>query len=139
LKSHVYETLFILDSNRYARDPSGVSGTIPTMIEKLGGEVLANRLWIEQRLSYPIKGHRKGTYWLTYFRLDAEHLSEFNRQCKLNENILRNLTLSVEPRLVDVLVAHARGGKQPGATTEKPPAPAAAAIPLPAESLNELE
>ena len=104
-----YETLFILDSNRYARDAAGVSGTIPAMIEKLGGEILANRLWNEQKLAYPIKGHRKGTYWLTYFRLDTTRLVEFNRQCRLNENILRNLTLAVEPRLVDVLVAHATG------------------------------
>ncbi|MGE0757407.1 MAG: 30S ribosomal protein S6 [Pirellulaceae bacterium] len=105
----VYETLFILDSNRYARDASGVSGTIPAMIEKCGGEVLANRLWNEQKLAYPIKGHRKGTYWLTYFRLDTNRLAEFNRQCQLNDNILRNLTLAVEPRLVNVLVAHASG------------------------------
>jgi small subunit ribosomal protein S6 len=102
--------LFILDSNRYARDAAAVSGTIPTLIEKLGGEVLANRLWNEQKLAYPIKGHRKGTYWLTYFRLDSERLTEFNRQCRLNENILRNLTLAVEPRLVEVLVSHAQGG-----------------------------
>lgn len=112
MTTKVYETLFILDSNRYARDPGAVSGTIPAMIEKLGGEVLANRLWIEQKLAYPIQGHRKGTYWLTYFRLDSNRLTEFNRQCQLNENILRNLTLTVEPRLVDVLVSHASGTRQ---------------------------
>ena len=133
MKSNVYETLFILDSNRYARDPNGVSGTIPAMIEKLGGEILANRLWIEQKLSYPIKGHRKGTYWLTYFRLESGHLTEFNRQCKLNENILRNLTLSVEPRLVDALVSHARGIKQVSSAPEKVPAPVAA----PTESVEQ--
>ena len=110
-KSNVYETLFILDSNKYARDPGGVAATIPAIIEKLGGEILANRLWNEQKLAYPINGQRKGTYWLTYFRLDSQKLVEFDRQCHLNENILRNLTLVVEPRLVDVLVSHARGGK----------------------------
>lgn len=110
-KSNVYESLFILDSNKYARDPAGVAATIPTIVEKLGGEILANRLWNEQKLAYPINGHRKGTYWLTYFRLDSQRLVEFDRQCQLNENILRNLTLVVEPRLVDVLVAHARGNK----------------------------
>jgi small subunit ribosomal protein S6 len=129
LTTNVYETLFILDSNRYARDAAGVSGTIPSIIEKLGGEVLANRLWNEQKLAYPIKGHRKGTYWLTYFRLDSNRLTEFNRQCRLNENILRNLTLSVEPRLVDVLVAHAQGVRQaaPAAPAAPAAAPAAAA------------
>lgn len=109
MAQNVYECLFILDSNRYARDPNGVSAAIPEMVEKLGGEVLANRLWNEQRLAYPIDGHRKGTYWLTYFRIESTRLSEFNRACQLNDNILRNLTLKVDPRLVDTLVAHASG------------------------------
>lgn len=109
MANNVYECLFILDPNRYARDPGGVSGGIPEIIEKLEGEVLANRLWNEQKLAYPIQGHRKGTYWLTYFRLDSRRVTEFNRACQLNDNILRNLTLKVDPRLVDALVAHAQG------------------------------
>ena len=67
----VYEGMFILDSNRFGRDHETVSGQIPAMIEKLGGEMLVSRLWEERRLAYPIKGQRKGTYWLTYFRLDS--------------------------------------------------------------------
>ncbi len=109
MAQNVYECLFILDSNRYARDPNGVSAAIPEMIQNLKGEVLANRLWNEQRLAYPINGQRKGTYWLTYFRLESTRLAEFNRACQLNENILRNLTLKVDARLVDTLVAHASG------------------------------
>lgn len=105
--------MFILDSNRYARDPNGVSGQIPTMIEKAGGEVLASRLWNEQRLAYPIQGQRKGAYWLTYFRMETERVTDFDRACRLNDNVLRNLTLRVEPRLVDTLVAHARGETVP--------------------------
>lgn len=109
MAQNVYECLFILDSNRYARDPNGVSGAIPEMVEKLEGEVLANRLWNEQRLAYPINGQRKGTYWLTYFRIESTRLPEFNRACQLNDNILRNLTIKVDPRLVETLVAHASG------------------------------
>ena len=113
MAQNVYECLFILDSNRYARDPNGVSAAIPEMVENLKGEVLANRLWNEQRLAYPINGQRKGTYWLTYFRLESTRLSEFNRACQLNDNILRNLTLKVDPRLVDTLVDHALGKVAP--------------------------
>ena len=40
---NVYEGMFILDSNRYSRDAAGVSGQIPEMIQKLGGEMLASR------------------------------------------------------------------------------------------------
>ncbi|MFV1965597.1 MAG: 30S ribosomal protein S6 [Pirellulaceae bacterium] len=109
MASNVYECLFILDSNRYARDPNGVAATVPAMVEKLGGEVLANRLWNEQKLAYPIKGQRKGTYWLTYFQLASDKLTPFNRACRLNDNIVRHLAIRVDPRLVDVLVSHALG------------------------------
>jgi small subunit ribosomal protein S6 len=102
--------MFILDTNRYGRDPAGVSGQIPALIQQLGGEVLANRLWEERRLAYPINGHRKGTYWLTYFKLDSTQMVQVRRQCQLNENIIRSLFLQVEPRIVDALVAHALTG-----------------------------
>jgi small subunit ribosomal protein S6 len=128
--------MFILDPNRYSRDPNGVSTQITAMVEKAGGEVLVSRLWNEQRLAYPIQGHRKGAYWLTYFRMETANLAEFDRDCRLNDNVLRNLTLRVEPRLVETLVAHARGesvatanesaesapATEPAPATEKAPA-----------------
>jgi small subunit ribosomal protein S6 len=102
--------MFILDSNKYGRDPAGVSGQIAESIQKLEGSILANRLWEDRRLAYPIGQHRKGTYWLTYFRLDSGKLTELNRELKLNENVVRSLILKIEPRLVDVLVQHALAG-----------------------------
>lgn len=124
---NVYECLFILDSNRYARDPGGVSGAIPEMVEALGGKVLANRLWNEQRLAYPIDGHQKGTYWLTYFEIDGQRLPEFDRACHLNESVLRQLVLKIDPRLVEPMVAHALGQAMPA--TEEGEADEAAAEP----------
>ena len=49
MTTNVYEGMFILDSNRYARDPAGVSGQVVEMIQKLGGEILVSRLWEERR------------------------------------------------------------------------------------------
>ena len=106
-----YECMFIFDSNLYARDPNGVSGKVPKMVEGCGGEILVSRLWNEQRLAYPIKGHRKGTYWLTYFKMDSQRLVEFRRMCQLNEDILRNLTVKIDPRLIETVVEHAKGGR----------------------------
>jgi len=109
LASNVYEGMFILDSNRYARDPEGTVAKIVQTVEQHGGEMLVSRLWNEQKLAYQIKGHRKGTYWLTYFRVEGESLSELNHQTTLNNDVLRYLFLKVDPRLVDALVAHASG------------------------------
>jgi small subunit ribosomal protein S6 len=120
--------MVILDPNKYAQDPGGLGLQIPNLVSKFGGEVLVSRLWNEQKLAYPIEGHRKGTYWLTYFRLDASKLSELNREMRINETILRSLTLKVEPRLVEALVAHAKGeGKPKAAETAQPVAAATAA------------
>ena len=109
LTQNVYESLFILDANRYARDPNAVDSQITDMIQQRGGEVLISRRWNEQKLAFPINGHRKGTYWLSYFRMDATEVVHFERACRLNEQVLRSLTVKVDERLVDTLVAHASG------------------------------
>jgi len=116
LAAQFYECLFIFDSNRYARDPGGVSESVTEAIVALGGEILVSRLWAEQRLAYPIDGHQKGTYWLTYFKLDSLRLKELNRAFQLSEPIVRFQVLKVDPRLVDALVAHAQGKQFQGST-----------------------
>jgi small subunit ribosomal protein S6 len=108
LAGNVYEGMFILDSNRFGRDPETVSGRISTMVETLGGEMLVSRLWEERRLAYAIKGQRKGAYWLTYFRLDGGRVADLRRQCRISEDVVRALFLKVDPRIVDALVAHAK-------------------------------
>jgi small subunit ribosomal protein S6 len=124
LAQNVYEGLFIFDPNRYGHDPDGVSGQIPALIEKLGGEILVSRMWEERRLAYPIKGQRKGTYWLMYFRLEATQLTEVKKQCQINDNLLREMFLKIEPRIVDALVEHARSAPAVTVTDEAAAAPA---------------
>jgi small subunit ribosomal protein S6 len=123
LSTNVYEGMFLLDSNRYARDPNGVSNEIDQIVKKCGGEILVSRLWSEQRLAYPIEGHRKGTYWLTYFKLDSLQQPVLTRACQLSECIVRNLILKVDHRLIETLVTHA--GAPPSAAR-----PASDAVPL---------
>lgn len=129
MTANVYEGMFILDPNQYSRDPAAVSGAINELIEKHGGELLVSRLWSEQKLAYPLNGHRKGAYWLTYFRLESTRLADLNREIRINERILRSLLLKIDNRLVDAMVAHAlgQGQKRPeGEAGEKPAETAAA-------------
>lgn len=118
----VYEGMLILDSTRYSRDPDGIANQIHTIIQDAGGEVIVSRLWEERRLAYPIKGHRKGTYWLVYFRIEGPKVDEITKKCQINDSILRELFLKVDPRIVDTLVEHARTG-QFVATRPESPAP----------------
>ncbi len=133
---HVYEGMFILDSNRFAREADVLSRQIAEMVRATGGELLVSRLWEERRLAYPIKGHRKGAYWLTYFRLDPARLGEVHRACQLNEAILRFLFLKVDPRIVDALVAHAQAGP---AAAQPPPSESAPRRPRPGAERDDAE
>jgi len=135
MADHVYEGMFILDSNRYGRDPGGVAEMIPAMIQQCGGKMLASRLWEERRLAYPINGHKKGTYWLTYFSMNSQGVTTLNRQTQLNEAVVRALFLKVDPRIADTLVTHAlTGGPKPAAEPKT-----AEAIEAPPADLNEPE
>jgi len=115
----VYEAMYILDVTRYGRNPDGVTETITKMVEEFGGEMLVARLWDERRLAYPIEGQRKGAYWLTYFKMAPSNIAKLERAAKLNENVLRTLVLSIDPRIVDALVEHAQAG-QVGPPVEEP-------------------
>ena len=109
MANNTYETLLILDSNQYARDPGGVSKTISDLVEQAGGEILVSRLWMEQKLAYPIDKHQKGTYWLTYFTMEGVGLTKLDRAFALCEPVLRQMTIKLEPRLVEPILANARG------------------------------
>ena len=120
MTENVYEGMFILDSNRYARDPGGISAKIEELVKEAGGSMLVSRLWEERRLAYSIKGHRKGTYWLSYFRVSGDQIAGLNRQCQITDEILRHLVLKVDPRIVDALVSHA--AEDPAETSQTPKA-----------------
>jgi small subunit ribosomal protein S6 len=118
----VYEGLFILDSNRYARDHEGVQRDVEGLVEAAGGEILVSRLWEERRLAYAIKGQRKGAYWLIYFRAPTLRLTDLTRQLEINDVVLRHLFVKLPESLVEPILAHAKGGTvQPVAVEEAEP------------------
>ncbi|MFM9194367.1 MAG: 30S ribosomal protein S6, partial [Planctomycetia bacterium] len=118
-----YEGMFILDPAKYSRDPAGSAQQVADIITQNGGTILAARLWDERKLAYPIKGHKKGVYWLTYFRMEGGNLTALERQCEITDDIIRKLVLRVDPRIADALVQHALAGD----TAARRPAPAVAA------------
>lgn len=119
----VYEGLFILDANRLARDRQGLPAEVNGMIEAAGGEIEVSRLWEERRLAYPIKGHRKGAYWIAYFSLPTVKVAELTRSCELHDGILRQLFVRLPDALVEPIIEHAKGAST-SAESEAEEAPA---------------
>ena len=108
-KTAVYEGLVIFDANRLGRDREGLPGELNGLIEAAGGTIEVSRLWEERRLAYPIKGQRKGAYWITYFHLSTQKLTELTRSCELQDGILRQLFVRLPDAIVQPILDHAKG------------------------------
>ena len=104
---NTYEGMFLLDSAKAAAAWDDTVNHVHGILTKHGSEIVASRQWDERRLAYPIEGHKKGTYLLTYFRAEGASLKEIVADCHLSEVILRELILKVHPKLEENLVNQA--------------------------------
>jgi len=100
--------MFLLDTNKVAGDVPGAAKQLHAILEKNQAEVLASRPWDERRLAYPIRKtstvHKKGLYYLTYFRAEGGKLTTIEHDLALTEMVLRSLTLRINPKLVDIML-----------------------------------
>ena len=62
-----------------------------------------------KNLPIPIDKHQKGTYWLAYFEIDGPSIPKIDRALQLCEPVLRHMTIKLEPRLIEPILANARG------------------------------
>jgi small subunit ribosomal protein S6 len=104
MPANVYECMFLLDTNKVAGDVPAAAEQLKQILERNHAEILANRPWDERRLAYPIKGHKKGLYYLTYFRAEGKELKNIEHDVSLAELVLRHLVLHVDPKLVDIML-----------------------------------
>jgi small subunit ribosomal protein S6 len=103
-----YECLFLLDPTKVASDADGVKASLHATLEKHGAEILASRKWDDRKLTYPIGGHKKGYYHLTFFKAESRKMSEIDGDLKLNEAILRHLISHIDPKWEEEMLAVAR-------------------------------
>jgi small subunit ribosomal protein S6 len=107
LPTNTYEGMFLLDSAKSATAWEDTVKHVHEILTKHHSEIVASRQWDERRLAYPIRGHKKGTYLLTYFRTEGANLDEIVADCRLSDIILRELVLKVHPKLAEHLVNQA--------------------------------
>jgi len=91
MPANVYECMFLLDTNKVAGDVPAAALQLKQILERNNAEILASRPWDERRLAYPIKGNKKGLFYLTYFKAEG-----------------KELVLYVDPKLVDIMLQLAR-------------------------------
>ncbi len=92
----LYENVFIGRQDLSQPQVEGICENITNIIKKGNGEVARAEYCGLRVCSYPIRKNRKGHYFYMQIKASQEVMKETERYMKLNEEILRFLTVSVD-------------------------------------------
>src|SRR5271166_2377479 len=92
----LYEHVFLARQDVSAQQVEDLTAQLTGVIEQLGGKVTKLEQWGVKSLSYRVRKNRKAHF--TFLNVDAPSaaLAEIERQERLNEDVLRYLTIRVE-------------------------------------------
>lgn len=91
-----YENIFIARQDLSNSQVEQLADNFTEILSNNGGKVTKKEMWGLRTLAYKIKKNRKGHY--VFFNVDAPPaaIEELERNMRINENILRHLTVKVE-------------------------------------------
>ena len=91
-----YECVFIARQDVSGTQVEGLIETLAGVIAEQGGQVTKREYWGLKNLAYRIRKNRKGHYALLNIDAPPAAVQEMERTMRLNEDVLRFLTVRVE-------------------------------------------
>lgn len=95
----LYEHIYIARQDVSRSHVEELTKNITEMVEKQGGKVAKTEYWGLRILAYRINKNRKGHYSLLQLNCAPEAVAEVERNLRINEDVLRYMTVSVEEHL----------------------------------------
>lgn len=95
-RKQLYEGMYILQPILSEEARKKTLEKITANIEEVGGEVHKIHDQGRRKLAYEIRGSREGYYFLIYFTSPTTKLADLWREYRLNENLLRFMTVKSE-------------------------------------------
>lgn len=92
----LYEALFLLDPNLVAKDWPGLEKSIQDILKRHGAEIVYSERWPDRRLAFEIKGLKKGSYYLAYFKIKPAAVADINHDLRISERVLRSMIVHEE-------------------------------------------
>jgi small subunit ribosomal protein S6 len=92
----LYEHMLIARQDISAQQVDALATHLKTIVETEGGKVEKQEYWGLRTLAYRIKKNRKGHYVLLNLNAPANAIAELERQLKINEDVLRFMSVRVE-------------------------------------------
>lgn len=91
-----YECVFIVRQDIPANQIETLAGSFAEIITTGGGKVTKTEQWGLRNLAYRINKNKKGHYVLFNIDAPATAVAEMERNMRINEDILRYLTIKVD-------------------------------------------
>ena len=101
-----------IDPRPTDEEVAALLATLGENLRGLGAEVTKVENWGKRRLAYDIRKQREGTYAVLEVSAEPAMIKEFERQLRLNENVLRFISTRIPVR------KKARPAKTPEAVEE---------------------
>ena len=93
-----YELLFVVKATLTAEEIAAQIATVKASIEKDGGEIVTTSDIGMRKLAYEVNKNNRGYYTVLYFKANASSIIEIERLLRLNENILKFMTVKYEKK-----------------------------------------
>jgi small subunit ribosomal protein S6 len=91
-----YESVYIARPDITSAQVEALTQTLTNIVAENGGTVKKSEYWGLKSLSFRIKKNRKGHYSLMNIDAPPAAIRELERNMRINEDVLRYLTVSVE-------------------------------------------
>ena len=92
----LYETTFIARQDIPVTEVDKLAENFTNVIKENGGKVVKKEYWGLRTLAYRVNKNRKGHYTFLGIDAPAAAVHEMERLMRLNEDVMRNLTVRVE-------------------------------------------
>jgi small subunit ribosomal protein S6 len=92
----LYENVFIARQDISGAQVDALADGFTQLVAEQGGEIKKREYWGLRNLAYRMKKNRKGHYVLFSIEAPAAAIAELERTMRINEDVLRYLTLRVD-------------------------------------------
>ncbi len=111
MRKRTYESVAIINA---ALEDDQIEATISRMQETItthGGELLDLDKWGRKRLAYPINKAKSGYYVIFRFTASPELIATFERNYRLDENVIRYLTIQLDKFALEAIAKQKEASK----------------------------
>jgi small subunit ribosomal protein S6 len=92
----LYEHVYLARQDLSAQQVEELTAQYKGVLEQMGGKVAKTEYWGVKSLTYRMRKNRKAHFTLMNIDAPAAAISEVERQERINEDVLRQLTIRVE-------------------------------------------